>query len=343
MEKQNKQQQLKKQMVSELRQDLVSGDWVVIATGRAKRPDEFLKQKRPVFVQPQKSCPFETRFSNALLMLSEAQKKTEDWRVQVVPNKYPAVDKEGICKEFYHAGPYQWTEGVGAHEVVITRDHTRSLGEASIEEVEMVVRAYQQRYRALENGVCVEYISIFHNHGRQAGATITHPHSQIIVLPVIPPDINRSIRGSAAYYHIEKKCVHCVMLQYEVLARERIIYTNESFVVFAPYASRTAFEMRIFPRAHSPHFELIDEKERMLFAEALRAVLWKLFKGLHNPDYNFFFHTAPTRHSNEFDHYHWHCEILPKTAIWAGFEIGTGIEIATITPESAAEFLHNTK
>ena len=129
------------------------------------------------------------------------------------------------------------------------------------------------------------------------------------------------------------------MISYEIQEKTRLIYENEKFIVFAPFASRSAFETRIFPKVHSARFEILDSNDSIFFAEAIRASLGKLFYGLENPDYNFFIHTAPVKNTEDFGHYHWHLEILPKTAIWAGFEIGTGIEISTITPEDAAQFL----
>lgn len=329
--------------ISELRQDIVSGDWVVIATGRAKRPHEFLKQSRIPFRQPQKTCPFEKLQGNALLAYpSDGKKESEKWWVQAIPNKYPALAK-GVCELYRSVGPYQWTEGVGFHEVVVTKDHERSIASMNDEEVAALLHAYQNRYLTLKDDACVAYISIFHNHGRESGATITHPHSQIIAIPVIPPDIGRSLRGSAAYFHEHKMCVHCLIIEYERKVKDRLIYENDFFVVLAPYASKTAFEIRIFPKGHTPHFESMSESTRASCANALRVALAKLYNGLNNPDYNFFLHTAPTGDSREFHHYHWHFEILPKTAIWAGFEIGTGIEISVISPETAAGFLRKIK
>ncbi|MBI2122178.1 MAG: DUF4921 family protein [Candidatus Sungbacteria bacterium] len=329
---------------SEVRQDLVSGDWVVIATGRAKRPHDFLQEGKKAFRQPKRTCPFENLHENALLSLSlgaERGKNIKPW-VKVVVNKFPAFQR-GVCSIFHKTGPYQWTDGVGQHEVVITRDHERSLGQMADLEAELAVRAYQERYRAIKQDECVRYISIFHNHGRGSGATLSHPHSQIIGIPVIPSDIARSIRGSAVYYEEHKECVHCVMLKFEKNDKKRLIYENDHFLVFAPFASRLAFEIRIYPKNHVSHFEDASEAEIVSVANALRVSLGKIFKGLNNPDYNFFLHTSPIDKLNSFRHYHWHFEILPKTSIWAGFEIGTGIEISTITPENAAEFLRNIK
>ena len=329
--------------ISELRRDIVSGAWVVIATGRGKRPHDFLKQRRSRFVQPKRTCPFEQPPSPALLSYDNTGRTTEAaWWVQVVPNKYPAFGK-GICAVFKAAGPYEWTEGVGFHELVISRDHDRPLGLMTDREAELVMRAYQARYLALKDDACVEYVSIFHNHGRLAGATIAHPHSQIIAIPVVPPDIARSLKASSEYSAQHDTCVHCVIMEYEIKERVRIVYENERFAVITPYASKTAFEMRIYPKRHGARFEIITDNDRMGLANAMRTVLAKLAIGLKDPDFNFFLHTAPTGDSHQFDHYHWHFEILPKTAIWAGFEISTGIEISTIAPEAAAEFLRGVK
>ena len=332
-----------KKSVSELRQDIVSGDWVVIASSRAKRPNDFIAQKRIPFVQPKSTCPFEHRFSDALVVYAKNNKDREsDWWVQAVPNKYPAFDK-GICAAFNHVGPYVSTNGAGAHEVVITQDHSRSLALMTDVEAELVVRVYQNRFRILRDDKCVKYISLFHNHGRLAGATIAHPHSQIIAIPVIPPDVASSLQGSERYFKKEKTCVHCVMLRYDLKDKKRIIYENDRFVTLAPFASRSAFEIRIFPKSHQARFEDMPQDLESDFARALRVSLAKLYHGLKNPDYNFFLHTAPVENSHSYEHYHWHVEILPKTAIWAGFEIGTGIEISTIAPEDAAEFLRKIK
>ena len=333
----------KRTSISELRRDIVSGDWVVIATGRARRPHEFRQEKRQAFGQPQERCPFEKVHPEVLLLHSlDGRVRTEDWWVQAFPNKYPAFSR-GSAAAMRKTGPYQWTEGVGFHEVVASRDHTRSLAQMSLSEAELVLRAYQERYLEIKWESGVKYISIFHNHGRESGATISHPHSQIIATPVIPPDVGRSIRGSAQYFHEYRACVHCVAIRYELRAKKRLVYENKHCVVLAPFASKSAFELRIFPKAHSAHFEDMDADRRFDLAEALRVSLSKLHKGLRNPDYNFFLHTAPVADAKEFGNYHWKIAILPTPAIWAGFEIGTGIEISTIAPETAAEFLRKIK
>lgn len=340
--------------ISELRQDIVTGDWVVVATGRARRPDDFARLDRPKEKpQPRKNCPFEKLMPNALVVYDRAGERFQitskdkaylenNWWLQVVPNKYPAFG-QGVCAVEKRFGPYRMQDGVGFHEVVVTRDHTRSIGRMTNIEVSMAVRSYRNRYLALKDQPCVEYISIFHNHGRESGATISHPHSQIIAIPVIPPDIGRSLRGSAEFHRRNKKCIHCLMLDFELKDKKRIIHKNRSFVAFAPFVSRQAFEIRIFPRRHNPEFDKISDREITDAAEALRLALAKLDRALGDPAYNFFIHTAPTANGKRAGHYHWHIEILPKTGVWAGFEIGTGIEISTVAPEKAAAYLRRVK
>ena len=323
--------------ISELRQDIVSGDWVVIATGRAKRTNDLITEEHVTFAQTKKTCPFEKRFADARIVYTKnTATKGSDWWVQAIPNKYPAFDK-GICAVFNNVGPYLVTNGAGAHEVVITADHHRSF--ALITDAELVIHMYQDRFRILQDDRCVQYVSLFHNHGKLAGASISHPHSQIIAIPVVPPDVASSLEGSERYYKEKKECVHCVMLRYDLQEKKRLICESEYFAVVAPFASRTAFEIRIFPKKHQARFEDIAPDEQRDFAHIFRAALVKLYHGLENPDYNFFLHTAPAKNSHSYEHYHWHFEILPKTAIWAGFEIGTGIEISTIRPDDAAAFL----
>lgn len=342
----------KKTAVSELRQDIVSGEWVAIAPGRALRPKELAKLKQ-VKASPKSTCPFEdpqkTGHGNPLLALDRNGKELSltasssklkvkvDWFLQVVPNKFPVVGK-GDCSTKYSEGPYAWMEGVGFHEVVIYRDHERDPANFKKEELEAMLLGYKKRYLVLSKEKCVEYILIYHNHGREAGASIFHPHSQIIALPVIPPDVSRSIKGSSRYFEEYSRCVHCDMVAWEKKSKKRLVFENSEMIAFCPFASKVPFEVRIFPKKHENSFEAIDERQIKDLADALKDVLGKIKKGLGGPSYNFFIHTAPRRRE-EFTHYHWHIEILPRTSIWAGVELGTGIEVSSVAPEDAATYL----
>ncbi|OHA01327.1 MAG: hypothetical protein A3H71_03230 [Candidatus Sungbacteria bacterium RIFCSPLOWO2_02_FULL_48_13b] len=339
---------------SELRRDIVSGDWVVIATGRARRPDEFISNTPAVTTKDHiKDCPFESLEDGALLIVTntgellmasmEEGKKAKDWAVEVMPNKFPAFAPHQDCPALNHRGPYEMIDGVGFHEVIVMRPHARPIALQTPKEVELLIRAYRSRFKTLDPEACVKYISILHNHGHEAGASIVHPHSQLIAIPVVPPDVSRSLAGSERYFADKKSCVHCVMIEFERKEKERLVFENDHFVGFAPYVSRAAFEVRIFPKLHSPEFQNISEEEIPSFAEALQTSLARLHFGLNNPSYNFFLHTSPVDGDKGYGHYHWHVEILPKTSTWGGFEFGTGIKISTIMPEDAAAFLRDVK
>jgi len=339
--------------VSELRQDLVSGDWMVVATGRGKRPNAFKNRGRQKFEQKISECPFEDPQAsghceplliyyreNGRKKIKGIKKPVKEWTVQVVKNKFPALGP-GDCSETFREGPYTLMDGSGFHEVIITRDHKEHLALMSIPQIAEVLRAYQERYLALKEHKCVNFIFIFHNHGKEAGATIPHPHSQLIALPVIPAEVKRSLSGAKEYHDKHKKCVHCRMIEWEKEER-RCIFQNEHFIVFSPFVPRVNFEIRVYPRKHESNFEEINPIERKYLAEALSQALYRLYRGLKDPAYNFFIHTAPCD-GKDYGYYHWHLEILPKTNTWAGIELGTGVEVITVKPEEVAEFLRKQK
>ncbi len=325
--------------VSEFRQDPVSGDWVLLAPLRSERH----KFKRRAKMELSKNkCPFEnpSKFWNAPPVLVYQKETKNDWFLQIISNKYPAVG-QGDCGLIYQKSLYKIQAGVGFHEIVIFRDHNRHLADFTKEEIKKVLLAYQERYRSLAKEKCVEYISIFHNHGKEAGSTVAHPHSQILALPIVPPDVSRSLNGSRRYFDEHNRCVHCQMLGQELKEKNRIIYQNRHMIVIAPFASRANLEIRIFPKKHSAYFEKVKEQELAYLADALKLAFFKIYKNLKDPAFNFFIHTAPTIKNRDYNHYHWHIEILPKFSIFGGFELSTGLDIISVAPEKAAEILKN--
>ena len=334
---------------SELRYDLISKDWVIIATGRAKRPEMFKKEKRIKQEVSKKVCPFchITSDDKPILVFShgkEVQKGAEqkDWTVIVVPNKFPAFLPSNKLEERMEDKLYKAMNAVGFHEVIITRDHKRQMAQFSIAQLKEVIDVFQKRYLQLMNQKFVKYISIFHNHGVEAGASIAHPHSQIITTPLIDPDLRRALWHSKRYFRKHKKCIYCEANKWEQKEKTRIVFENKEFLVICPFASRVAFEMVISPKKHLSYFEQITETQKWQLAEAFKMALGKLYKALGDPPYNFYLHTAPCDRKN-YNFYHWHFTILPKTSVWAGFELGTKMEISTIEPEKAAEYLRKQK
>ncbi|MCK4520592.1 galactose-1-phosphate uridylyltransferase [Candidatus Parcubacteria bacterium] len=333
---------------SELRFDLASKDWVVIATGRARRPETFKKERRKIEKVSKKDCPFcqihtqempTILFSNGKkIKFKPGSKIPKNWTTISVPNKYPAFIPNSKIDKHIEGGLYEKMNAVGFHEVVITRDHNKQMTQFSIKQIKEVIDIYQERYLSLMKEKFVNYISIFHNHGIESGASIAHPHSQIITTPLIDTDLKKAIRNSKKYFRAHKKCLYCLMGDWERKNKKRVVFENNDFLVICPFASKMAFEVIITPKKHLSYFERITEKEKQHLAEAFQKALSKLYKGLNDPAYNFYLHTAPCDGRN-YDHYHWHWTILPKTSTWAGFEIGTRMEISTIEPEKAAEYL----
>lgn len=323
---------------SELRQDIVSGDWVVIATGRAKRPDEFGNFRR---IQDDKgidNCFFEDPVASGqekdVLIYHKAD---GDWTLRVFPNKYPAFSV-GKSKKSFAEGPYTAMSGTGYHELVVTRDHDRQLALMDTMEIAEVFDAFQDRYLEHMSKKSVNYIAIFHNHGKEAGASLSHPHSQLMAIPVVAPYIRLELDGSEKYHKSNKECVFCTIAEFEQKEKKRVVFENEDFIALCPFASRAAFEVHVMPKFHSPYFERITDKQKVKLAEVFGKALNAIYKALNDPPYNFYIHSAPCD-GKDYPHFHWHIEILPHTSTWAGFELDTGIEISTLEPEIAAEFL----
>ncbi|MEK7151141.1 MAG: HIT domain-containing protein [Patescibacteria group bacterium] len=327
-------------MLNEFRQDLVSGEWVLFATGRSKRPNQNKEEAKRV-VQAKADCPFEDpeKFGNDVVVTYLNQNQT-DWFIKVAKNKFPAV-LEGEAGALKNTGPFSVCDAMGMHEIVIFRDHERRLDEYQKDDLARIFKIYQERYIATFDHGSRKYTLIFHNHGFGAGASISHPHSQIMSIPILPPDVRRSLLGSEEFYKKNKKRIYDVMLDWEIEEKKRIVYENKYFIAFCPFVSKTPYEIRIFPKESHAHFEKMPEEQLGYLADAVKTSLSKIAKVLHNPDYNFFIHTAPLLETNVDPHqfYTWHIEIVPKMSLEGAFELGSGIDVNVIDPDEAAKLL----
>ncbi|MBI5079330.1 HIT domain-containing protein [Candidatus Wolfebacteria bacterium] len=323
---------------SELRKDIVSGDWIVVSPKRLKKPGQFVKNEKR-FKAPLKDCPFENPQKTGHEKPKLIYEKNGDWLLQIIENKYPAFIHGAVCPKIEKSGPYSIIEAIGHHDLLITRNHYKNFSKLNPKDAYLVFKAFQEYYQKLADDKCVAYVAIFHNWGPKAGASVFHPHYQIISIPVVPTDISHSLAGSERYFKNNKKCVHCAMIDWEKKNKNRIVYENKGAVVFTPFASKEPFEIRIFPKKHLSYFEDAPEKDLKQVVEALQKALLKMEINLKDPDYNFFIHTSPILDKKKHDHYHWHIEIQPKISISAGFELGTGIEITVVDPDEAAKIL----
>ena len=321
----------------EIRKDPVFGRWVIIASERGLRPNEF--HGKP----GDHVCPFcpgnEELTPPAIYTLPGA---AGGWRLRVVRNKYPALVSEGTSDN-RRDGIYDRMDGMGIHEVVIeTPEHGRLLEELSDEAVSDVIKTYMLRVREIKKDPRIKYVMIFKNHGRNAGATLMHPHSQIIAMPMAPLRVMQEIDGAADYHIGRGTCVFCDIVKEEIAFKKRVVAENSSFLAVTPYASRFSFETWILPKKHFSHFENIPDTEAGALAGVLKTALSKLSASLPDLSYNLILHTMPVA-DPEAQHYHWHIEIMPKLTHVAGFEWGTGFYINAVSPEAAAEILNSGK
>lgn len=327
--------------MSELRKDPVLGRWVIIATERGKRPTDFVN---PPQIVHKGFCPFcegnEDKTPPELIAYRDASTKpdTAGWWLRVVPNKFPALSVEGDLNR-QGEGMYDMMNGVGAHEIIIeSPDHDASFGKHGQRQVEEIIWAWRDRVLELRKDMRFRYIMIFKNHGQEAGASLDHPHSQLIAIPIVPKRVKEEMEGSRQYYNFKERCVYCDIVRQEISTGVRVVEENQSFIAFAPFASRFPFELWVVPKRHESHFENVQKFDVVELAKIMRRILGRMEGLLNDPPYNFIIHTSPLD-EKEVPFYHWHIEIIPKLTKIAGFEWGTGIYINPTPPEDAARFL----
>jgi len=331
--------------MSELRRDPIGGRWVIVQVDNPKGPKDF-QQDPEVITDPEK-CPFcpgheDQTPPEVLVNRTGGQANGPGWSLRAVPNKFPALKIEGdLNKE--GIGIFDMMNGVGAHEVIIeTPDHTKELSELTQEQVEAVIWAYKNRFTDLRKDKRFEYILIFKNQGKPAGASLSHPHTQMIALPMIPKNVQEELQGAQNHYSYKDRCVYCDIIRQEEKYEKNMVVANDTFVAFCPYVSRFAFEIWIAPKVHSSAFDYIKPDDIPDLAGILKNVLARVRKVLNAPAYNFIVHTSPIEDKLRED-YHWHIEIMPKLTKTAGFEWGTGFYINSTPPELAAKHLRAVK
>ncbi|RMD47246.1 MAG: galactose-1-phosphate uridylyltransferase [Aquificota bacterium] len=339
--------------MSELRYNYLKDTWSIIAVERARRPHDFATHVYEEYGDIKK-CPFEPgnegKTPPEIFSIREPNTKpdTPGWKVRVIPNKYPALRIEETDKsDFYLI--YDKKGGFGAHEVIIdTPDHYKHIQDFSVEEMSNMFLTFRERMRALYMDLRIKYVHIFKNHGKDAGKSLVHSHSQLIALSQIPKKQETMINQSRNYFKEHDRCYICDEIKAELLDGSRIVYENSDFLVFCPYASLYPFEIKILPKKHLHDFSTIDGDLLKDLSEATQQAVRRLHKALVNPPFNLILYTSPPVRDNpkEPDYFygidkffHWHIEILPRIAIHAGFELGTDYFINPTPPEEAAKYL----
>ena len=338
----------------ELRKDPIIGRWVIVATERARRPDQFMG--KPKEEQDDVACPFcEGREASTpseiyALRPRNSTRNGPGWDLRVVPSISPLLKVEGNLERRGN-GIYDVMNGLGAHEIVVeTNQHIANMADLSEEQIAKVLNCYSDRIVDLERDSRIKYVLVFKNYGQGSGSTrIKHARSQLIATPVNPKRVKEELAGSRLYYEYHERCVFCDLIQQELDQKERIILDCDGFVAVSPFAARFPFETWVLPKQHCCDYTYMNADSRRNLARLLKAVLLKLKIGLNDPDYNYIIHTAPFRREKvgywktiEYD-YHWHIDIMPRLTKVAGFEWGTGFYICPVPPEDTAKFLREVK
>src|SRR3989304_5258776 len=294
--------------MSELRLDLATGEWVIIATERARRPHDF-RRADAAGETPREAAPFCP--GREAMTPAELPREPADgpWSVRVVPNKFPALSpgaEEAAPVSGAPVGMFLRRPGKGHHEVIVeSPDHGARLATMSREAIAAVLGAYRARDRALRREPDnAQLIIIFKNCGEEAGTSLSHPHSQLVATPVVPLWIQTKHAVARRYWDMNRRCLYCDLLDAELAQKERVLFETEGFGVFHPFASRLPFETWIMPKRHTPSFGDVRDDELVGLARGLRAT-------------------------------------LPGLPMLAGFEMGSRIFITTAAPEATAAFLRS--
>jgi len=335
---------------NEMRKDYLIDRWTVIAAQRKKRPTDFKKaseEKRQAGV-----CALEPGNEHmtppAVLVYRPTAKgikkdrdhdgsRHKNWLIRCVPNLYPAFTPPEEDEKIGAGGSvFRRDRATGHHEVLVeSPNHDEHPGTARISQLVHVVNACIDRLRELSSKPYVKYVSIFRNHGLEAGASLSHAHTQIIATPFIPKIVEEELKASQDVFKKERHCAFCAIIEKEEKS-DRFVWKNHDFVVFAPWASVHPFEFWVFPKRHQCCLLDLSQSEVESLAKTMRVCFGGLKTLLNDPPYNFGFHQIT---AGACEYYHWHLEVYPRLSIWAGFEKNTGIFINVVSPEDAAKHM----
>jgi UDPglucose--hexose-1-phosphate uridylyltransferase len=327
----------------ELRQNILTREWVIIATERAKRPKEFAKKsEKKVLPAHSPNCPFCPGNEHMTPPQTYLVPDTGSWRIRVTPNKFAAVSYEGELHRTVK-GIRRTITGVGIHEVIVeTPQHNLPTALQEDAQVELLIETYLNRFDFASKDPRVEQVTLFKNHGEAAGTSLEHPHSQMIGTPIITGQLRDRMINALKHFDEFGECIFCHVMEQELREQTRIVLETEHFVAFVQYAALTPFSMLIMPRRHMACFAEINDSEAADLARNLRRTLGKLYHGLEDPDFNYTIRTAPIENSGV-KYYHWYVSIIPRLTKVAGFELGSGMFVNVSLPEENAQFLRDVK
>lgn len=319
--------------MNQLRLDPLSGRWVAVSTERLERTS-MTGPRQPIPFDSGARCPFCPGNEDATPPALETYGAEGSWLVRVVPNRYPAF--EGLAPFVVdHRGPvFTEAPASGIHEVLVfSPDHHLTWASFDDHQCVLVMSAIRDRVEEHQGTPGLRYSQVIVNSGREAGASVEHPHGQLLGIPFVPREL---VDEQGSFTRFAGGCLLCTATASEERAGHRVVEADEHTVTIAPYWSGTPYELLVVPRAHEAHLHRSGPDDLAGVGVAIRNALAALRHVLGDVAYNVVFHAAPYRASAP---YHWHVHILPKLTTRAGFELGTGVYINVVAPERAAEEL----
>lgn len=335
----------------QMRFDPIRKRWIVFAIERSNRTDYFMIN-REQYDDP-KDCPFcpgnEIYTGGSLYEDISIIDGKKGWNLRVIPNKYPIlrVEEKGVLRQH---GPYAYMDRLGAHEVIIeTREHILRMSEYDNDKFNRLINAIIHRIDDLSKDVRLKYITYIKNSSKLAGATMTHPHSQIVAFPFLPNDERNIFSNMFEHYRNNNRCLLCDIIDFEIKEGQRVIFKNDAFIAFFPYASKHSFEITISPINHKPEFNKMTNYEKNSLIEVLKNIFFKLDMALDKPAFNINLVTSPYNLNHPDTDYfrfrdsfvHWYIEILPRVNRIGGIEKGTGVYVNPFLPEKCTEIFNN--
>ena len=322
--------------MSQLRLNPLTGRWVTISSSRAERPGELVSRQLPVESDPDRACPFCPGHEESLPPSLEEYSTDGSWLVRVVPNKYPAFAGSEPMRVSNLGPVFTQANASGIHEVlVLSPDHTASWADLDDKQAGLVMAAIRDRMEDHARRSGTRYTQAIVNAGREAGASIEHPHGQLLGIPFVPGEIMEEQHG---FDRFDGSCLLCTTAEAELDVDFRVVEHDDRAVLITPYWSGAPFEMLIIPRRHSEHLTDASPKDLVAVGRILRNALRRLREAAGDVAYNLVFHTAPHNHPGAF---HWHVHLVPRITSVAGFEQGTGVMINIMPPELACDQLRD--